>query len=94
MSKDVTALLLRLLERCNQHQSNHTLLCAEAFVNHHTILRLDNIVSSPGNNGLVPQGQKASDYDNSAHARSKKVVHTARRQIRHNKGWNISLVLH
>ncbi|GKB74879.1 alpha/beta hydrolases superfamily protein, partial [Tanacetum coccineum] len=31
--------------------------------------------------GLVPQGQKASDYDN-------------RRQIRHNKGWNFSLVLY
>ncbi|GJU45414.1 retrovirus-related pol polyprotein from transposon TNT 1-94 [Tanacetum coccineum] len=41
--------------------------------------------------GLVPQGQKASDYDNSDPVPPRQnVVPIAERQIRHNKRWNIS----
>ncbi|GJV47915.1 hypothetical protein Tco_1438127 [Tanacetum coccineum] len=56
LSKDETALLLRLLEQCSQLLSFHYHFLAEAVA-----------TASNGftQNSLVPQGQKASYYDNS-----------------------------
>ncbi|GKF85571.1 hypothetical protein Tco_0253398, partial [Tanacetum coccineum] len=45
--------------------------------------------------GLVSQGQKASDYDNSDPVPPRKNVFLQqRRHIRQNKGWNYSSVLY
>ncbi|GJU93857.1 hypothetical protein Tco_1318613 [Tanacetum coccineum] len=63
LSKDGTALLLRLLEQCSQLLSFHYHFGPEKHSDlapQRQEISVENVTS-----GLVPQGQKASDYDNS-----------------------------